>query len=233
MTRPPLHMPGTKPARLALLAVLIPVLAFALPVHAQQAGLGTSGNIVIEEGGAIWIEGSASVVDYTCRAQQISGTGTIKNTARPQDSADGKGGVEITISFPVRSLHCGKRAMNRDMYEALKAEEYPLIRYRLLEAGVADTLAPGEAAPPPGETGTWRSIRTRGVLTIAGVSDTTEVVVRGRVLDDNRFRVKGSRELNMDTFNITPPSALMGLIRADKQLTVHFDVTVRFQEEDS
>lgn len=208
-------------------SLLLLFFAFALPVYAQQAGLGISDTILIEEGGAIWIEGSASVMDYTCRAQKLSGTGAIEYITA-QDGVDGEGDVEITISVPVRTLQCGKRAMNRDMFEALKAEQYPLIRYRLLESNLADTL--GRDAEPPGEeAGTWISIRARGVLTIAGVSDTTEVTVRGMQLENNRYRVNGSKELNMDTFDITPPSALMGLIRADKRLTVHVDVTVRLR----
>jgi hypothetical protein len=34
----------------------------------------------------------------------------------------------------------------------------------------------------------------------------------------------------MDTFEIKPPSAMFGLIRADKDLRVHFDVTVTLGE---
>ncbi|MDZ7772753.1 MAG: YceI family protein [Balneolaceae bacterium] len=226
MSRQPDHPRERQWTRRLLLALLIPALAYALPVHAQQSGLGASGNIEIEEGGAVWIEGSASVVDYTCRAQRLSGEATVNL----QEGAGGEEDVEITVSVPVRTLQCGKKAMNRDMYEALKSERFPLIRYRLLEADVADTLSVGTESPAGEGEGTWFSIRARGVLTIAGMSDTTETTVRGLQLDENRFRVKGSRELHMDTFGITPPSALMGLIRADKRLTVHFNLTVRLRE---
>lgn len=161
-------------------------------------------------------------MDYTCRAQKLSGAGTIQNTKDPRRNVQEEGSVQIAVSLPVRSLDCGKRAMNRDMYDALRAESHPAIRYRLLEARLS-----GAAADEPEE---WMRIRTRGIMEIAGVSDTTVIRVQGRVLDENRFRVRGSMEIYMDTYNIKPPTALLGLIRADKHLLVHFDVTVQLQE---
>ena len=35
-----------------------------------------SGVIEIETGGRLWIEGSASIVNYTCNAEQLCGTGS-------------------------------------------------------------------------------------------------------------------------------------------------------------
>lgn len=191
------------------------------PAPAQQTtNAGLENRIAIEEGGDLRIEGSAGIVDYTCRARQLSGSGAIENRRIPRDNLQEADAVRITVSIPVESLECGKRAMNRDMYEALKAGGHPSIVYRLLEATVSDTVAAGS----PDE---WMTIRSRGILEIAGKQDTTEVTVRGRLLNEDRFRVRGSKPLRMDTFDVTPPSALMGLIRADNRLEVHFDVTVR------
>lgn len=183
-------------------------------------------NIIAEKGSSIWIEGSAGIVDYTCRTRELDSTGAITYNphSRRKAGEEGARAGGITVSIPVRSLECGKRAMNRDMYEALKAEAHPYIRYRLLKAEAGDSLRAGTF-------GNGIPIRTSGILEIAGVTDTTEVVVKGQMLEENRFRVRGSRELRMDTFDITPPSALMGLIRAENRLTVHFDVTVSLRAE--
>lgn len=179
------------------------------------------GNINIEPGGDLWIEGSAGVVDFKCEAQKLSGTGDIQNTENPRQNVQDEGNVRIIVSLPVKTLNCGKKAMNRDMYNALKSDSYPTISYVLLEAKMT-----GEESAGADE---WMNIRTRGVMEIAGVADTTEVDVQGLLLDDNRFRVKGRKQIHMDTYNITPPSALLGLIRADKDLVVNFDVTVRLK----
>lgn len=188
-----------------------------LPAGAQN----NSGAIEIEPGGRLWIEGSASVVDYTCQAEELSGNGSIQNTETPQQNLGEEGEVSIVVSIPVHSLECGKKKMNRDMYEALKADNFKTIRYRLLEAEMLEGFGADSAS------GEWMRIRTRGLLEIAGVVDTTEVPVNGMLLGKDRFRVKGAKQIDMKTFDITPPTALFGLIKADNKLTVRFDVTVR------
>lgn len=182
-----------------------------------------SGNINIEEGGKLWIEGSAGIVDFQCRAEKLSGKGEIENTKNPQATVKGHGDVHIAVTLPVKSLNCGKRAMNKDMYEALKSENFPDIRYQLLEAALTEEND---------TTSSWMNIRTRGIMEIAGVQDTTTIFVKGKLLSDDRFQVKGSKPIHMDTYNIDPPSAMLGLIRAKKELSVHFDVTVQLQDQD-
>lgn len=190
------------------------------------AGAQTSlqGAIVIEEGGQLWLEGSTTVTGYTCRAKRLSGNGSIENTGDPLENIKGRAGVSVSVSIPVYSFDCGKKAMNRDMYEALKAEQHPYIRYKLLDAALADS-----AASPTGQKEDWMPIKTTGVLEIAGVQDTTSLFVQGKLSSKRRFRVRGSKQLNMKRFDIEPPTALLGLIKAKSKLTVHFDVTVQLK----
>lgn len=192
-------------------SVLIPVSGEAQPIQ---------GNIAIDEGGKLWIEGTAGPVNFKCRAEKLSGEGDIENATNPQSSVKGHGTVHISVTLPVKSLNCGKRAMNKDMYEALKSDSFPVISYRLLNA----TLT--EAADDSLSGSGWMNIRTRGIMEIAGQQDTTTINVKGQVFGDNKFRVKGSKKIHMDTYDIEPPSTMFGLIRANKQLTVKFDVTV-------
>ncbi len=206
------------PSFLAILLVMT-----WIPAEAQ---VNPRGAIEIEEGGQLWIEGSAKIVDYICRARQLSGNGNIQNITEPQKNVEGEGDVSIRISIPVESLDCGKRKMNRDLYEALKSEEYPAIHYQLLKAQLADSADQDQA-----EGG--MNIEALGVLRIAGQADTTQITVHGQLLQDNRFRVKGRKHINMKTFDIEPPSAMFGLIKASRELTVNFDVTVRLSRSEA
>jgi hypothetical protein len=184
---------------------------------------GIPSNISIDKGGRIWIEGTAGPVNFSCRAERLSGRGEIENVEEPKATVTEDGKVNISVSLPVKSLNCGKRAMNQDMYEALKAQQFSTISYQLLEASLisqdSDSLSAG-----------WMNIRTRGMMEIAGVIDTTTVIVKGKINDKNKFHVKGSKNIHMDTFNIDPPSKMFGLIRASKDLTVHFDVIVTLHD---
>ncbi|NGP77502.1 YceI family protein [Balneolaceae bacterium YR4-1] len=201
----------------------------------SQTSLNPTGVIEIQEGGELWIEGSASIVDYTCRAEELSGNGNIENISDPEENVRGHGNVAITVSVPVRTLECGKRAMNKDMYEALKSKKFPNINYRLLKAeleteGTLDEMDYPEQTNGNGDAN-WMNIKTTGILEIAGVKDTTVVHVKGQLLDRSRFQVKGSKEIDMRTFDIKPPTALMGLIKASNELTVHFNVTVHLKDQ--
>ncbi|WP_138431054.1 YceI family protein [Fodinibius saliphilus] len=200
---------------------LIIILLLLIPSWSGAQSL--PGELTIARGGKIWIEGTAGPVDFNCQAQELSGQGQITNTSDPQSTIRENGKVNISVSLPVHSLDCGKKAMNSDMYSALKAERHPSITYQLLEA----TLDKEAKA----DTGSWMPIVTRGIMNIAGVADTTEIVVSGKVLDNDHFQVKGNKMLNMDTYNIDPPSKMFGLIRADKKLDLHFNVTVALRSK--
>jgi len=206
----------------ALMFCLLITITF--PAGAQYV---QTGAIEIEKGGKLWIEGSASIVDYTCKAEELSGNGSIENTQDPQQNVRGEGDVFVKVSVPVHSLECGKKKMNRDMYEALKADQYSHIYYKLLDAVIADSTT----APSQEGDSSWMNIKTTGVLEIAGVKDTTRVFVEGNLLSEDRFRVRGKKQVSMKTFDITPPTALLGLIKAKSELTVHFDVTVRLKKD--
>lgn len=191
----------------------------------QSGAQSLSGNINIEKGGQLWIEGSAGRINFKCEAEELAGAGAIDNTEYPEANVKGHGKVTIAITLPVKSLNCGKRAMNKDMYEALKSEPFPNIQYQLLEAKLAEDSIQDT-------TSTWMKIRTRGIMEIAGVQDTTSFYIQGKVLENSRFKVKGSKEVHMDTHDIEPPTAMLGLIKADKNLTVHFNVTVRMADSE-
>ncbi|MCW9707295.1 YceI family protein [Fodinibius salsisoli] len=201
-------------------------LVFIMIGGAAAAQVTPQGSIEIEDGGKLWIEGSASIVDYSCNAEQLSGNGNIENTTEPQQNVQGHGAVSIEITIPVKSLECGKKGMNNDMYDALKAKQYQSIRYQLLSA----SLMQGDEAATADQEESWMNISTTGVLEIAGTQDTTQVIVAGHLISEERFRVKGSKKISMNTYNIKPPTAMFGLIKASSELTVHFDVTVRLKD---
>lgn len=195
------------------------LLMVCYPTLAQQSSEGT---VKIEPGGRLWITGSASVVDYSCEAEQLSGRGSIRNVQNPTQNIQNPNGVSFSVSIPVHSLKCGKEKMNEDMYEAMKVDDFPDIEYKLLQAAQVDSAS--------GDNEGWIPIKTKGIMRIAGQSDTTNVLVKGRLLDERQFRLKGEKEISMKTYDIKPPSRFLGLIKADEQLTVHFDVTVRLRE---
>lgn len=164
----------------------------------------------------LWIEGTSTVNAFTCRAAEVDGYGFLKDDA-PLAAANraeaAQAGGEVVV--PVRSFDCGKRMMNRDFYDALKAKAHPQIRYSLESAEV---LRPARVADAPFE------IRATGRLEIAGAARRIVTTATGRRLAEGQYRIEGRQALLMRDFGVDPPTAFLGLIKARERIVVRFDL---------
>ena len=198
-----------------------------------------------KEDSRLWLEGSTSVHRFDCVARSIQGTayidgippdvvdvyGSEEKSGGSPDTADSntdeleevRDKLHVLLKIPVESFDCRHSRMNRDMYEALKSDTYDHITFEFedAEALVDDGSVPGSLF----EDG-YQPFRIRGVLNVAGVDRDVELIARGRTEDEGRYRIKGQKELSMKDYEIDPPTALRGLIRAHDDLTVFFDLNV-------
>ncbi len=188
------------------------LLGVVLLAGAWQPNGGAPRLILVPES-RLWIEGTSNIHAFTCRAAEVTGFGFL------EDDADGGAPQQphalAKVVVPVSSFDCGKRRMNRDFYDALKAQNHPDIRYELDHAEVLRPAGPEDGA---------YALRATGRLTIAGAERRIELDVTGRRLPDGRYRVQGSRSLVMTDFGVDPPTALLGLIRADERIVVGFNL---------
>jgi hypothetical protein len=170
--------------------------------------LGASGSLntsyVLLDGSQFWIDGSSTVNDFTCAAANIEGRGLVTRER-----------VLATVAVPVRTFDCGVRAMNRDFYRALRSSEHPEIHFTLNGAEVlAESAASGE----------WTPLRAFGTLQLAGASRSITIAAEGRELGDGSVQIRGSHDLRMSHFEVEPPTAMLGLVRAHDEITVRFDL---------
>lgn len=171
-------------------------------------------------GSKVWIEGTSTINDFICGTQTVEGNGYILETKKiVADSTLQENILQNNGSLIVKvfTLDCGKEQMNDDMLEAMKADEFPFIKFELTNAeGIKkDSLNKDEF-----------NIKVTGNLTISGKSNLISMVMDITKLQNKIYRVKGSRDLLMKDFDITPPSALWGLIKAHDEIVVHFDLIV-------
>lgn len=169
-------------------------------------------------GSKMWIEGTSTLDDFKCTTADVNGYAEIQQPEIAIDSAASDSVKErdvVYVSILVHSLDCGKKLMNEDMYNAMKSDKFPSIKYELLSAHIKTS--------PDSITG-WFDLMTKGNLYIAGEHKTVDILMKVKELPDGRFRLLGSKPLSMLDFGITPPSHFFGLIKAHKDLTVHFDL---------
>jgi len=183
--------------------------------HGMQ--LNSSMPIEVDPSSKVWLEGSASIVNFECVAGTIQSDGTIHGLDTTA-ARGGHGHVVLEVRIPVQQLNCGKSGINRDMKNTLNADEHPYIVYQLNTNRLLSSHRDGDSA--------IMEIETMGDLTISGVERVEQIDITGQFIGDWKFRVKGVHTIEMSDYNLTPPSPMMGLIKVHDQLKVHFDVVL-------
>ncbi|MCI0707981.1 MAG: YceI family protein [Ignavibacteriae bacterium] len=178
---------------------------------------------ILLQGSKLWLEGSSTINTFSCGTESVVGFGRV--SVRGLDRVRTQGGEPtsphtnsiIEVSIPVMTLDCGNSSMNDDLREAMKSASFPYIRYRFLEAKPMQTDS--ELSPS-------QIFNTLGEITIAGITNRIEIPVKAEALTGGRFRLTGNKAPSMLDFNITPPTAFFGLIKAHDKLVVHFELLV-------
>lgn len=136
------------------------------------------------------LEGSSNVADWRCQSSAVE--------------VD-----ELGLRVPVKSIRCGNRQMERDLYRALRAESYPSIDFRFV-----DMSRDAERAA------------IRGNLSLAGTTRPMAVDAAVQPLARNQVRMHVRLPLRMTDFRVTPPTALFGIVKAKNELVVQFDLVL-------
>lgn len=126
---------------------------------------------------------------------------------------------DITVAIPVTSIKSDKGGkMDKKMYEALKIESFPEIKF---------TLKRIEKIEPNNGKGT---IYTIGYLEIAGKNQLVELLLNAEKLDKETIQIKLTKKIKMTDYNIKLPSALFGIIKTDDEVTIHIQFKIKMNE---
>ncbi len=164
-------------------------------------------------GSKLWIDGTSNIDSFTCKSHYVAGYADLDHEAKANTKSTGKD--TVIVSVLVHSLDCGKDLMNDDMYNAMKAAKFPVIKYELLDAHLSSH---------PDSLKGWFTLDTKGYLFIAGKKNAVKIKMQVEKLPDGNYRLVGSKPLLMKNYGIIPPSHFFGLIHAHNKLVVHFDL---------
>jgi hypothetical protein len=170
---------------------------------------------VPESDSRLWIEGRSNVNTFECDASDYSGDALIyeeTGSNNPNEQA------AIRIEITVDGFECGRSRMNRDLRNALKADDFPKITFIYGEVTNIEAARDVENA---------YQLEVNGTLTVAGVTREVTFKMLGYFLNDGRLRAMGSKAIKMTDYNVEPPTAMLGLVKAENELTVHFDLIAR------
>ena len=148
------------------------------------------------------ITGTSNVHDWESQAEEFSGTATIETA---DDSLIDISALEFNVV--VDGIKSGKGGMDSKTYDALNKKKYPNITFVLNE--VTD-LSNG-------------SLTATGELTISGKTNTIEMDVAYELSEDGTLKFTGTQPIKMTDYDVDPPKAMFGAIKAGEDVEVTFN----------
>ena len=191
------------------------VLAGAPALRAETATTSRAA-VTLGAGSELWIEGTSTIHEWHSKTSTL-GFALLRDAAQPNpaDAAaidtwlrgGGLRGLDLVV--PLATMRSGKTALDKNMLKALKADQYPDIRFVLATAKLG--VARGDTLP----------VSADGELTVSGVK--RPVTVQGQLIrGSDGVRLEGSHAMKMTDHNVQPPKLMMGTLKVRDPITVFF-----------
>jgi YceI-like domain len=193
--------------------LLLLTAALTTAMGAQAAAQNTK--MIVRPESKVTLAGSSNVHDWACRSSSFNASIELDSTyqVRPL-TAVAKPITKVVVDIPVKSLKCGHGKMDDNMYKALKADEFPEIRYVLETYEINKELTTADSLVA----------RTIGEVSVAGKSAKVEIPIVAIRMNGGAMRGEGTARLLMTDFGIKPPVALLGTLRTRNEIEIKFQV---------
>jgi polyisoprenoid-binding protein YceI len=174
----------------------------------------------IEAASRLYLNGKTNISNYECYCKDefkpavLKGKQVVENGSTTFQHA--------TLQIQTSLLSCRNKLMNRDMHKALKADQYPYITIQLHEVITIDKFTELKL-------NTWYSYTAHVSLTIAGITQKTQLLVKVNKTNNNRYRLAAQKELLMSDFKVKPRTPF-NMIKIDDKVAINFDITVHVDE---
>ena len=120
----------------------------------------------------------------------------------------------LSFDLKVKDLKSDNKGLDKNAYKALKSDDHEEINYKLT------------SAKPSPEKGGYL-LKTKGKLTIAGVTKDILMDVHCIVNKDGTVAFTGSHKLNMTDYKVEPPSFLLGAMKTGDAITLDFTIVYK------
>ena len=186
------------------LMVAFGIISFSSALYAQ-----TAYKIADSKNNNMKLSGTSTLHDWTMNAQVFSSDAQFVLAAHQLRSVKA-----LTFSLAVADLKSGESGLDKNAYKALKASDNKNITYKLSSATVS-------------AEGNKFLIKTRGNLTIAGVTKEVMIDVHAVVNADETITCTGSEKLNMTDYQVKPPKFMLGAMKTGDAITLDFTLVYK------
>lgn len=187
-------------AKILIIAMLVP---FMLLGHS----LNTLKSFKIDKAKtAVTVSGTSNLHDWETKVTNFDGSlEAVINTGNFIDQIN-----SLSISFYSKSFKSDKSGMDDKIFEALKADTYSTISFKLLEIKDKKMISKVQ------------QFNASGNLTIDGVTKKIDLTVLSTVGANGEVYFQGNKQIDMTEYGVVPPVALLGTLKTGKVVTVNF-----------
>jgi len=178
-------------------------------------------------GSRVRIEGTSNIHDWQVESSIIGGfleVGPDFPVEPGPTLQPGPVQAQAEAFIPVRSLKSVEKdgrpysdKMDQIMYESLREQQNPKIRYRLIDMSLTGATNYNDVLQ--------YEFESHGELVVAGITNETTMPVFVLPLGNGKLRISGGISLKMTSFQIDPPTPriALGLIKTGDDVSVLFD----------
>ncbi|WP_423128367.1 YceI family protein [Gaoshiqia sp. Z1-71] len=145
------------------------------------------------------VKGTSTIHDWEMKVEDFNGGFTLAENQVLSSLNSGN----LVIS--VKSIKSDQNLMNKKTYEALKEEEHPQIKVKIIQVDHSQNKAQLE-------------------LTIAGKTQKLNEDFQLVKHENGTLQIKGILEIKMSDYGIKPPVALMGTIKTNDEVKIAYDL---------
>ena len=149
------------------------------------------------------VSGTSTIRGWSCSAKGVVAVTPATGAAQPVPGFS-SGVQTATVTVPVKAFTCPNDEMTQHLLEAMKAEKFSEIVYRLERYDMAG----GQA-------------QATGTMTITGVTQPITFAV-GLKESPQGVLVAGTTRLDMTKFGVTPPEVMLGMLKVGPQIRIDF-----------
>ena len=188
-----------------------PITVALIAIVAAAARAQSTAELAVGNESRVWIEGSSNIHSWSCSATAVDATISVEVAFR-EDPDFPRYLKAVHVKVPVAALTCGHDQMNKSLRRALKADDTTRSPY---------ITASFEAVRDGSDTNALM-VSTVGALEIAGRENAVRMDVGTTRLADGTIEARGEVPILMSDYDIKPPTALFGALRASNRVVVKF-----------
>jgi polyisoprenoid-binding protein YceI len=156
------------------------------------------------------INGTSTLHDWSCPASRLKAKGDFTLAGGELQSVS-----SMWVEADALSIKSDKEDMDAKIYEALKTDQHRNITFMLTT--VRSMTKKGSE---------W-ILETTGNLTIAGKTNDVDMTVKATIDANGNVTFRGEKKLLMTSFGMTPPRAMLGMIKAGDEIRLDFTLTMK------